>query len=552
MATWRTPRDQHTPWQGLGTLCVIRTVVALVTATAGIIMTGAWTRPINIVSFIYIGLVLWSLPFAIRKRPGFAEQLAAIIAVDVLFIALMVFLGDGFRGGMPLLFFVPVVGAALLAELPIALCVSAIASLVLLAESLIRELTQGDPTYFQAGILGAALFAAAVVLNRLAVRILAQERLVREKHTQLQLQIEVNLAVINEMREGILVVSPEGQVSAANPAARRILHAPEFESERDFGHWVAMRYPALSRLLTTWALAGPVDNRAWTVLLESEEVPPLGIHSGDDPARAAKRVRLRPIRLAAGTMGDSTPLLASLEDLRELEAQATQLKLASMGRLSASIAHEIRNPLAAIGHAAALMAEDEANTASRLLRIVQDNVRRIDRIVEDVLSVSRSSRVRAEKLPLAATVKSVVDEFVRDQQIPAQRFAVDVDPHIQVTFDRSHLTQILVNLIGNATRYATEQSGAIEITADFDEENQSIALTVADDGAGVDAETRAHLFEPFFTTWRKGTGLGLYLARDLALANGAELVLDDAARRRGAAFTLRMADINNEAVTHSP
>ncbi|CAN5470699.1 ATP-binding protein [soil metagenome] len=552
MVTWRTARDQHTPWQGLGTLCAIRAVVALVTAAAAIVMTSSWARPINIVSFIYVGLVIWSAPFAIRKRPGFAEQLAAIIAVDVLFIALMVFLGDGFRGGMPLLFFVPVVGAALLAELPIALCVSAIASLVLLAESLIRELTHGDPTYFQAGILGAALFAAAVVLNRLAARILAQERLVREKNIQLQLQIEVNLAVINEMREGILVVSPEGQVSAANPAARRILHAPEFENERDFGHWVAMRYPALSRLLTTWALSGPVDNRAWTVLLESEEVPPLGAHSGEDPARAAKRVRLRPIRLAAGTMGDNTPLLASVEDLRELEAQATQLKLASMGRLSASIAHEIRNPLAAIGHAAALMAEDEANTASRLLRIVQDNVRRIDRIVEDVLSVSRSSRVRAETLPLAITVKSVVDEFVRDQQIPAQRFAVDVDPKLSVTFDRSHLTQILVNLIGNATRYASEQPVAIEITADRDGEGQGIALTVADDGAGVDAETRAHLFEPFFTTWRKGTGLGLYLARDLALANGAELVLDDATRRRGAAFTLRMADITHDAVTHSP
>jgi two-component system sensor histidine kinase PilS (NtrC family) len=154
-------------------------------------------------------------------------------------------------------------------------------------------------------------------------------------------------------------------------------------------------------------------------------------------------------------------------------------------------------------------------------------------------------------LLLGTTVKSVVDEFVRDQHMPEQRFAVDVDPTLSVAFDRSHLTQILVNLIGNATRYATEQPGAIEITADRDDE-EGVVLTVADDGPGVDAETRAHLFEPFFTTWRKGTGLGLYLARDLAVANGAELVLDDAARRRGAAFTLRMADSNNnETAAHS-
>ena len=236
---------------------------------------------------------------------------------------------------------------------------------------------------------------------------------------------------------------------------------------------------------------------------------------------------------------------AMLDRLAEAQAAVVRSeKLALTGVLAAGVAHDIRNPLAAIDHASALLAEDNTDPAAeRLLRIVKDNVQRLDRIVEDVLSVSRATRVRTEAVPLAAAVAQMVGDFARDRAIDPGRFAIDISEQIDVRFDRSHLTQIVVNLIANAARYSSDAAGAVEVTADLRPEG-SIELTIGNDGPPIAPEVRAQLFEPFFTTYRHGTGLGLFLARELAIANGADLFLDDdavAARRYGCAFTLRIA-----------
>jgi two-component system sensor histidine kinase PilS (NtrC family) len=212
-----------------------------------------------------------------------------------------------------------------------------------------------------------------------------------------------------------------------------------------------------------------------------------------------------------------------LEDLREVEDRAQQLKLASMGRLSASIAHEIRNPLAAIRHANGLLAERlSAPLEMRLSRIVEDNSVRIDRIVEDVLAIARRERREPERLNAAEFLPSVVGELEATGQLAVGRVTVQVDATDPIVFDAHPLRQVLLNLLSNAMRYASSAAGAIQLAWRRGADDR-LELIVADDGPGPAPALREHMFEPFFTSEARGSGLGLFLARELCDANGASL-----------------------------
>jgi two-component system sensor histidine kinase PilS (NtrC family) len=223
-----------------------------------------------------------------------------------------------------------------------------------------------------------------------------------------------------------------------------------------------------------------------------------------------------------------------MQDVSAIEEQAQQLKLASMGRLTASIAHEVRNPLSAIGHATALLAEDLHGPAeARLLRIVNDNVARVNRMVEDILKLSRKAQPHAAPVRLAAFLEELKAEFTETHGLVPDTVWIGADGDAQVRFDSLHLREVLVNLLGNAIRYASGKPGSIRVFAAPDATGR-IELHVQDDGPGITPEVRAHLFEPFYTTSSKGTGLGLYLARELCLNNGAMLDYETRAAAAGA------------------
>jgi two-component system sensor histidine kinase PilS (NtrC family) len=306
---------------------------------------------------------------------------------------------------------------------------------------------------------------------------------------------------------------------------------------------ISMAYPGLMQQMQEWRKTTVWESTQthWDMTIETES-PTL-------KKGAVRRVRARPLAMT-GLHSEMNDLLVALEDLREMEVRATQLKLASMGRLTASIAHEIRNPLAAVSHAAALMSEEAVQGSPRLLQIIQENVKRIDRIVGDVLSISRSGRARLEAIPLAEAVTQAISELHRDSDIPPEWISLSVPPECMVWFDRSHLSQILNNLLENAARYASKEKNAISISARMmvstnSQEGDTWELSVTDDGPGLSAEARAYLFEPFFTTHPQGTGLGLYLARELALANNASLFPLENNKQthehKGASFVLRIA-----------
>jgi two-component system sensor histidine kinase PilS (NtrC family) len=212
-----------------------------------------------------------------------------------------------------------------------------------------------------------------------------------------------------------------------------------------------------------------------------------------------------------------------LEDLSELELEAQKLKLAALGRLTANLAHEIRNPLSAVGHAAQLLAEDASGEgpARRLTRIIEDNVARLNRMVEDVLLLNRRDRLMREPIALDGFIADFLMQFQGSERLPEGLIAVDIEPGASASFDRTHLHQILWNLLRNSLRHCTNTSGSIRLSAR--RRDAACVIEVYNDGAPIPPELVARLFEPFYTTDSRGTGLGLHIARELAEANRAEL-----------------------------
>jgi two-component system sensor histidine kinase PilS (NtrC family) len=250
----------------------------------------------------------------------------------------------------------------------------------------------------------------------------------------------------------------------------------------------------------------------------AEALPPFKV----DATQRLQRVRL--VRIGAGLNGGT---LIYLEDLGRAQSEAQQMKLAAMGRLTASIAHEIRNPLSAINQASQLLEEDGAVApeGERLLSMIRNNAKRIDRIVGEVLQLNRRDRQQPEVVRIVEFMTALVEEIVQAEAIPPRGVIMQVPDDLLVIFDRGHLNQIVWNLVRNAWQHCQKKEGSIRIAARPGYMGDAVILELDDDGQGIPAELRGQIFEPFFTTRPGGTGLGLYIARELADANGAALEL---------------------------
>jgi two-component system sensor histidine kinase PilS (NtrC family) len=227
-----------------------------------------------------------------------------------------------------------------------------------------------------------------------------------------------------------------------------------------------------------------------------------------------------------------------LEDLTRVREEAQQMKLAAVGRLTSNIAHEIRNPLGSISHAAQLLQEEPESSPGmrRLLGIINDNTQRLNRMVNDVLGLNRGQAAMPETFGVATFVRHFVEEFAATEKASPEIFLVRVDAALNVVFDRTHLNQVLWNLCRNALRHCRGHSGSVQIVAQRARGSRVVKLDVIDDGPGVPLPVRNGLFEPFVTTAPGGTGLGLYIARELCVTNGA--TLDFVESSSGAQFTL--------------
>ena len=459
---------------------------------------------LQVASAYFAIAIAWSILVRLTRR-GFHAQLLSQILVDIVVIGLIIYAAGGARSGLGVLMITPTAGAAILSTPLLSMFIAASASLVLLAESLWRSLhldiegqAGSDGGLFIAAVISATLFITVIIVNRLARRLTDQERLAFRRGEDLRNQLAINEMVIAELDRGVVVFDRKGGIKGMNPKARTILGlrsgAPPAELDK-------------SALATLRALTA-----------SEQLVADLGIGSDGE-----RKIKIRARVLAGG--GDAASLMdrvVLLEDLEQLEERAQQLKLASMGRLSASIAHEIRNPLGAIRHAGNLLAEQMSDgPLRRMTTIIEENSLRIDRIVEDVLSIARRSAAR-EAVQLPEFFNAFLPEFVAQTDTSWERIALDLKCSDAIQFDPNHLRQVLVNLLGNGLRYASDTPGAIRVSWDSDGDRQAV-LRVLDDGPGIGALDRRHLFEPFFTTEARGTGLGLHMAQELCAANGADL-----------------------------
>ncbi|QID19894.1 PAS domain-containing protein [Nitrogeniibacter mangrovi] len=453
----------------------------------------------------FVTVLALGFPDAVR-RLGFDRLVTVQMVVDIVALVLMMHASGGARGGLPTLLMVLLAGGGLVGQGRWVLFYAALATVAVLTENGVRTLTGHEaPEFFAVGMVCIGFFGVALMARYLASRALANEALAEARGADLVQQRTINERIIEDMPDGVLVLDEDLRVLQFNPQAERLLG----RTLGPGGHLVDA-VPVLAARLAEAAGEGAsgeviVDDRG---TIEYRVVPPVAAGGGT---------------------------IVYLQDLEEIQAQAQQIKLAALGRLTAGIAHEIRNPLTAVSHAAELLREEKrAEGQIRLTRIINDNAQRIEQLVRDVLSLGRRDRAMLEALPLQAFVRDFLDEFTLHGEAEKAQVSMDIPDGITLAFDRAHLHQILWNLLANARRYASERPGAIAVRASRDD--GLTRLEVIDDGPGIAPEHRTQLFEPFFTTHAKGTGLGLYIARELAEANRASLRLLDT--ERGAHFCL--------------
>jgi two-component system sensor histidine kinase PilS (NtrC family) len=512
---------EDAPWRTLEYFATTRVIVAsalvLGAAAFGFRSAGAATGLQSglLMALGYFGAAAAFAGLALYFHRHFLPHVFGQLALDLAAVTTLVIAGGGVASGWVILYLLPLAGASLLLPSLQVFFVCSIAVLAILIDAGLRtfQAAGSDSLLFQAGVFGAALFAVSALLRALSARLASQEKLARSRGRDLQNQLAINRLVIAQMDQGVIVVDKTGRVRANNRAARRMLG---LDSAAQLTGELLADIPAASELAVAfiaWSEGGRSEG------LWSNTIVP----TAENGAEIAPEARLR-ARFARPSAPTSDEFVIFIEDVRDVEDRAQQLKLAAMGRLTASIAHEIRNPLAAISNAGQLLNEDARDPVlKRLAAIVRENTLRLNRLVEDVLRVARREPPLGDEIALSDFVREFLDEFARDRGITPSTIEAQFAPAQHVKFEQSHLRQVLYNLVDNALRYASGGPGSVCVIVEPAPEGDRPQLWVLDDGPGVPFEARTGLFEPFFTTRNQGTGLGLYLAREFCVTNRAEL-----------------------------
>ncbi|WP_119152939.1 sensor histidine kinase [Caldimonas tepidiphila] len=498
-------------------------VLLLATQVAGKVFVDGRPDWVLLVCMAYAVATVsaWMLPWLRRMQPTLPRlrrgQWLGTIGLDLLtFGALHLLAPRSVLNFVPLLV-LPVLMAGVLTPRPAALAVTAAVSLLLLAQSWAEVLAGGEPMLLitQSGLVGSGFFVIALLAGELASRLARQELAARGSLELARQQAQLNRLVIEEMQDGVLVADRHGRVRAANPAARRLIQA----------EGSAQPAPFHLKFSAVWLPLFEVVQQAFAAGSWPQEGRQLVLQFGEGRARNLW-VRMRFTRPQASPRPEELCVMF-LQDLRDVQARLRQEKLAAMGRVSAGIAHEIRNPLAAIAQANELMAEDAVTASQRqLTQMVADNVERLKRIVDDVMDVASGQHPPAAVVDATALVSAVCREWAGTARLPAGAdgpLRLDLPPEpLGVVFEPDHLRRVLVNLLDNACRHATRTPGSIELRMHA-EGAELVELCVASDGPPIPPDVENHLFEPFFSTRSRGTGLGLYICKEICTRYGVSI-----------------------------
>ena len=458
---------------------------------------------------------------AIQLRwAGFSVQLFVQVLGDVVAITVMMHASGGVASGFGMLLVVAIAGGSMLTDGRVAVSLAAIATIAVLSQQIYVWLdgTYPGTSYSQAGMLGITFFATAFLGYVLAKRARASEALAERRGTDLANLATLNEHIIQRMQSGVLVLDQRDNVRLLNSSASQLLGLKGDIA----GKSLAKVSPELVILHRRWR-----DDAVQTSHIFR-------------PESGAVDVMASFAKLGDENAGGGGALVF-LEDASAMRQRAQQLKLASLGRLTASIAHEIRNPLGAISHAGQLLTESETlpQTDRRLTRIIDENCHRMNAMVENILQLSRRTEPNRETVVLTEWARRFIDDFSYQRDMCDRELSLDSgDVEVRARVDANQLQQVVWNLCENAIRHAKPP---VRVVIRVGKSQDRPYIEVLDNGEGIDPSVMEDLFEPFFTTQNNGTGLGLYIARELCEINQASLDLVEVAEV-GSCFRVTFSD----------
>ena len=521
-------------WRVLGLLNIYRLLVPVVLISLQWFARPEWilvaARPSLLISACVAYFTTAVLLIIARRITWVSLRILTMVnaAIDSLAIGLILYASGGVASGLGILLVLPVAGLSILADHRDAFLIAAVAALGVLIQQIFVALAENTPNsdYMAAGVLGLVLFGIAVSLWPVANRLRENEALVRRQELDLANLAQLSQYIVQHLRESILVVDTEDRIRLINESAANILGDDRAYPDAPIGE----ASPQLLYLLETWR----------------QDASRTGTFPGPDPTFVAADGG-RVIRAHFAPLGSTSPapVIVFLEDTSLLAERIQQSKLAALGRLSASIAHEIRNPIGAMSHAGQLLGESPHISAQdrRLTEIIRTNAERVSGIINNILHLSKREATHAERLSLAAWCDEFHEEFCETMQLQPERLrTTGLAADVEARADPGQLRQIVWNLCENALKHGVRENldQVVELRYGRMSPTARPFLEIADRGPGVAPEHAERIFEPFFSGGR-GTGLGLFLARELAQTNGATL-LYEARPGGGSIFRLVFAD----------
>jgi two-component system sensor histidine kinase PilS (NtrC family) len=451
---------------------------------------------------LFSGIATW------LEKPKLEITLPVQIITDILFILLFMHIVNSSYTEMGLLLVIVIAAASLISDGRLSLFYAAVATIGILLQQFFSSVFQSDTNsnYSNAVTLCIACFAIAWLAHSLARRLQQSERLASQRGLDLKGLAYVNALITHRMKDGVIVVDRELFIKHHNLQADAFLNLEGKDWEEKSLDNIA---PEIAALLIEWFSDGVTENNnAMPNILKVSIL--------------SRELRISFLPIAENR---NQGAIVFIEDWTQIQTQSHQVKLAALGRLTAKIAHEIRNPLSSISHANQLLQEDEEISSSnqRLLQIINDNVSRLDQIIKDVLELNHRDRTNQKTIHLSNFISEFHQQFCAVENIPANHFQLTItSDEATVLFDSSHLNQVLWNLCKNGWRHSMQNENSLQVAV-YTTNASIIKIEITDDGEAIPDEINNHLFEPFFTTEKSGTGLGLYISKELAEANGADL-----------------------------
>jgi two-component system sensor histidine kinase PilS (NtrC family) len=443
--------------------------------------------------------------FLIRwRRPAYAYQVALQVITDIVIITLLMYASDGLNSGFGMLLVIAVAGGGLLSPGRISILFGALATIAVLGHEIYGHFVRvyPPPNYTHAGILGIAYFVTAYISHALASRVQESEALARQRGIDLENLARLNEHIVQRLQSGIVVIDAELKIQLINESAANFLGIDKDLEEMH----IKQIAPVLAENAHNWTRGQGKKNIIIQAAREGVDL----------------QVSFVPLNL-----GNKFRILIFVDDVSLLRQRAQNMKLASLARLTASIAHEVRNPLGAISHAGQLLSESASLNPDdkRLTAIISEHSNRVNRIIENIMSISRREQAAPVMMDLNKWLENFLEEFKSGRNLKQCILDMHKSAHeISVRMDPAQFRQILVNLLENALRY-TPEPAIIRLEIDQHINTGRPYIDIRDNGPGIPIDTMEHLFEPFFTTSAQGTGLGLYIARELCEANQATLSL---------------------------